>query len=81
MNKQTKQQPVKLVNYSVPLSKEVTEISGKQFLENNQGSIETNDLNVEKYDNSHQNQEISILRNHVNKEIHCAQGHEKRKTQ
>ncbi len=44
-------------------------------------SIETNDLNMEKYDNSHENQEISILRNHVNKEIHCAQGREKRKTQ
>jgi hypothetical protein len=36
---------------------------------------------MEKYDNSHENQEISILRNHVNKEIHCAQGREKRKTQ
>jgi hypothetical protein len=44
-------------------------------------SIETNDLNMEKYDNSHENQEISILRNYMNKEIHCAQGCEKRKTQ
>ncbi len=34
---------------------------------------------MEKYDNSHENQEISILRNHVNKEIHCAQGREREK--